>query len=128
MEMVTTTPIRADAVYQLLDKEGAGSLVFHLAVVRGATDGRRMNSIEFKPAYKNEDIVSELRGISEEIKNQWQIRDVLMIRAVGKLKTGDIMALVAASSEHREAAFEGCSYGVERLKKMKSIVKQETFK
>ncbi len=128
MEMVTMKPIHTDDVFRLLDTSDAGSAVFHFAVVRGATDGKEMDNIEFKAAKDTRDIMLELRSISAEIKSKWDISDMLMIRAIGKMNTGDVMALVAASSPHREAAFAGCSYGVERLKKMKSIVKQETFK
>ncbi|MFC1944787.1 molybdenum cofactor biosynthesis protein MoaE, partial [Chloroflexota bacterium] len=69
----------------------------------------------------------ELRTISNDIHNKWDVEDVLIIRRLGRLDIGDIISLIAASSPHRDEAFEACRYGIERLKEMKTIVKNETF-
>ena len=128
MEIVTSKSINPNDVYKLINSSNAGSVVFHFAVVRGTTDDKSMNSIEFRAAKDSNDIKRELHSISDELRKQFKVDDVLAIRAIGKLNVGDIMALVAVSSPHREPAFDACRYGVERLREMKSIVKQETFK
>ncbi len=116
MEIVTNRPINPNEVYHLINSKNAGSVIFHFAVVKGATDDKTMSSIEFSAAKDDNDIKKELHTISEEIRKKWKVDDVLMIRATGKLNAGDVMSLVAASSPHREAAFDACRYGVERLK------------
>ncbi len=128
MEMVVSSPINPNDVYPLINSSTAGSVVFHFAVVRGATDDKTTSSIEFRAAKDTADINQELRSISDEIRKKWKIDDVLIIRATGKLSVGDVMSLVAVSSPRSVAAFEASHYGVDRLKEMKTIVKKETFK
>jgi molybdopterin synthase catalytic subunit len=128
MEIVTNNPIRPDDVYRLINSDNAGSVVFHFAVVRGTTGDKITSIIEFQPATDNDDIKNELRQISDEIRNKWKVDDVLIIRAIGKLAVGDVMSLVAVSSPRSMAAFEAGHYGVDRLKEMKTILKQETFR
>lgn len=123
MEIVSSKPIDPSKVYELIRKDTAGSVVFHFAVVRESAENRRTNSIEF---HENGDIEEELRTISDEIRKKWEIEDVLMIRRLGRLNIGDVISLVAVSSRHREEAFNACSYGVDKLKKMATVIKKET--
>jgi len=122
MEIVTNEPIEPNRIYDQIQKQTAGSVVLHFAVVRGKTGDQVTTSIEFQPAG---DIESELRLISERIRQQWKVEDVLIIRRIGLLRVSDVMSLVAASAPHREDAFDACRYGVENLKKMQTIHKKE---
>ena len=123
MELISSNPIDPRRVYELIRKDAAGSVVFHFAVVRENTENRTTKSIEF---HQNGNLEQELRMISEEIRKRWEIEDVLIIRRLGRLNIGDIISLVAVSSSHREEAFNACSYGVDRLKKMVTVIKKET--
>jgi molybdopterin synthase catalytic subunit len=124
MEIISGNPIDPTRVYELIKKDAAGSVVFHFAIVRESTENKRTKSIEFHP---NGDLEQELRIISEEIRKRWEVEDVLIIRRLGRLNIGDIISLVAVSSSHREEAFNACSYGVDRLKKMVTVIKKETM-
>ena len=124
MEIISSNPIDPNEVYELIRKDSAGSVVFHFAAVRENTENRRTKSIEY---HANGDLEQELRTISEEIRKRWNIGDVLIIRRLGRLNIGDIISLVAVSSSHREEAFNACSYGVDRLKKMVTVIKKETM-
>ncbi|MCX6741430.1 MAG: molybdenum cofactor biosynthesis protein MoaE, partial [Candidatus Parcubacteria bacterium] len=105
----------------------AGSVVLHYAVVRGQNDKTVTASVEFQPVKDKNDVKDELHSITDDIRSKFKVDDVLIIRAMGKLNVGDVMSLVAASSPHREAVFDACRYGVEKLKAMKTIRKKETF-
>jgi molybdopterin synthase catalytic subunit len=124
MEIISSNPIDPTKVYELIRKDTAGSVVFHFAVVRESTENKRTKSIEFHP---NGNLEQELRMISQEIHKRWEIEDALIIRRLGRLNIGDIISLVAVSSSHREEAFNACSYGVDRLKKMATLIKKETM-
>ena len=128
MEIVTNSPIHPEETFRLIDSGNAGSVVFHFAVVRGTTGDKQTSIIEFQPAKDIDKTKEELHQISEEIRTKWEVDDVLIIRAVGKLCVGDVMSLVAVSSPRSMAAFEASHYGVDRLKEMKTILKQETFR
>ena len=122
MEIVTETTINPNEVYDKIKRETVGSVVLHFAVVREWTGDQSTQSIDFQ---RNGDIEDELKSIADSIKDSYQLEDVLIIRRLGELRVGDVMSLVAASAPHREDAFDACRYGVESLKKMKTIKKTE---
>jgi molybdopterin synthase catalytic subunit len=124
MEIVSDKPIEPTQVYDLVQKQTAGSVVFHFAVVRPTTENKTTNSIEFRA---KGDVNEELRKISKEIRGKWPVEDLLIIRRLGQLNIGDIISLVAVSSSHRQEAFDACRYGVNRLKEMSTVTKKETF-
>lgn len=124
MEIVSDKPIEPNKVYDLVEKQKAGSVVFHFAAVRPTTENKTTNSIEF---FATGDVNEELCTISKEIRGKWPVEDLLIIRRLGQLNKGDIISLVAVSSSHREEAFDACHYGVNRLKEMSTVTKKETF-
>jgi molybdopterin synthase catalytic subunit len=124
MEILSNKPINPSKVYELIKKDTAGSAVFHFALVRESTENKKTKLIEF---HVRGDIKEELQMLSKEIRKRWEVEDVLIMRRIGRLKIGDIISLVAVSSSHREEAFNACRYGVDRLKKMSTIVKKETL-
>jgi len=124
MEIVSNQPIEPSEVYKLIKKDMAGSVVLHFAVVRRNSEGKATSSIDFQASG---DVNEELRIISDDIRRRWTIEDILIMRRLGRLDIGDIISLAGVSSTHREDAFEACRYGVDRLKKMSTISKRETF-
>jgi molybdopterin synthase catalytic subunit len=124
MEIVSNKPIDPSKVYEPIKKQTAGSVILHFAVVRPRTENKTTSSIEY---CENGNVSGELSAISAEIREKWEVEDLLIIRRIGQLNIGDIISLVAVSSPHRQEAFEACSHGVNRLKKMSTIIKNETF-
>jgi len=122
MEIVTTDSIKPAEVYDRIGRETIGSVVLHFAAVREKTGDKTTQSIEFQ---RTGDIESELKSIGDIMRDRWEVEDVLIVRRLGVLHVGDIMSAVAASAPHREGAFDACRYGVEALKKMKTIKKTE---
>jgi len=124
MEIVSNKPIDPSKVYEPIKKQTAGSVILHFAVVRPHTENKTTSSIEY---CENGNVSGELSAISAEIREKWEVEDLLIIRRIGQLNIGDIISLVAVSSPHRQEAFEACSYTVNKLKQMSTIFKKETF-
>ncbi|MFO8009920.1 MAG: molybdenum cofactor biosynthesis protein MoaE [Dehalococcoidia bacterium] len=122
MEIVTSDIVDPNRVYDRIQRNTAGSVVLHFAVVRGQTGEQITESIEFE---RQGDIEAELRSITSDARENYKIEDFLIIRRLGKLVVGEVMSLVAASAPHREDAFDACRLGVERMKKMKTVGKTE---
>ncbi len=122
MEIITERTINPNEVYDRIKKETVGSVVLHFAVVRERTGDQVTQIIDFQ---RNGDVENELKSIVDSIKEKYELEDVLIIRRLGVLEVGDVIALVAASAPHREDAFDACRHGVESLKKMKTIKKIE---
>jgi molybdopterin synthase catalytic subunit len=124
MEIVVDQPIKPDDVFGLLQKEAGGSVILHYAIVRVTTEGKTTTSVSYTA---NGDIQAELKAISAELREKWKLEDILLIRRLGQLSAGSIISLAAVCSPRSEAAFEACRYGVERLKRMSTVVKNEVF-
>lgn len=124
MEKIVERPISPAEVYDALQKKTVGSVVVHYAIVRPSTDGKSTTAIEFKQVGNGEE---ELRAIAGELREKWDVEDVLILRRIGKLDIGEIISVVAVSSPHRNDAFDACRHAIERLKKMRTIKKEETF-
>lgn len=123
MVRITPEPIDPKMTYALIIKSTAGSAVFHYAVVKPqeGTDGKTCY-IDYAT---NGDAEAELRHIADELAAKFSVEDTLLIRRTGRLGLGEIISLVAASSPNSEDAFAACKLGISRLKKMKTIVKNE---
>jgi molybdopterin synthase catalytic subunit len=123
MVLITTDPIDPHGAYDMIASKSAGSVLIHYAVVK-AQEGKGGVTchIEYAVAGDAED---ELRTIAKDIVGSRGIEDVLLIRRIGRLGIGEIISLVATSSPSSEGAFAACKYGIGRLKKMHSIVKNE---
>lgn len=125
MVKLTPKPIDPAKAYELITSSGAGSVVFHYAVVKSMAAAAGTTS--FIDYATSGDADAELQDIADNLISDWELTDVLLIRRTGRLGLGEIISLVAASSPNSEDAFEACKQGIGRMKKMKTIVKQEVY-
>lgn len=124
MVLVTESLLEPGVIFEKLRKEDAGSMIFHYAVVKSRAGDRHTSGIRFE---RDGDMESELSGIEADLKNRWNITDVLIVRRTGVLQIGDLISLVAVSSPASSDAFEACHYGLERIRKMTSVKKTELY-
>lgn len=120
---ITDEPINPAKVYELLNKNSSGSVVLHYAIVKPLAGAGGMTS--FIDYSANADCEAELSEIAADLAAEFSIEDILLIRRTGRLGLGEIISLIAASAPGSEEAFEACKRGIGRLKKMKTIVKNE---
>jgi len=120
MEICTSQPIDPADVYDGLVKNGAGSAVLHFAVVKPARTA-------FTDYHSSGDTLAELRAIAQAMTAEFTLEDVILIRRTGRVALGDIISLVAASAPSSDDAFAACKQGLDRLKRMTTIVQEETF-
>ena len=57
-----------------------------------------------------------LAEIEAEANRRWPLEKTLIIHRYGRLEPGDQIVLVAASSAHRDAAFDACRFLIDWLK------------
>lgn len=121
---LTEKTIDPQSVYERLSSDGAGSMVVHFAVVKPISEGKRTAGIRFAP---NGNIEGEMKTLETELREEWDVIDMLLIRRMGKLCVGDIVSVVAVSAPGRESAFGASCNAVDKLKKMKCVRKEELF-
>jgi len=122
MEVIATESIDPNEIYGKVKKENAGSVVMHYAVVREKTGEQITKTVEFQ---RDGDIENELKSITDDMRQMWQLEDVFIARRLGTLQVGEVISVVATSAPHREDAFDACRYGIERLKTMRTVKKTE---
>ncbi len=71
----------------------------------------------------------KLAQIGAEIMSRWPlVRAVSMIHRVGRCEIGEASVVIAVATPHRgDGCFEACQYGIERLKAIVPIWKQENW-
>ena len=123
---ITAEEIFVDEVAARLNNPAVGAVVTFIGVVRGETDGRQTQHLEYE-AYP-EMAEEMLRQIGEEIRARWKtIREVAIIHRVGRLEVGEIAVVIALSAAHRPEVFDALRYGIDRLKEIVPIWKKEVW-
>ncbi len=123
---VTTEPISADALIARLNEPAVGAVVTFVGVVRGESEGRAVDHLEYE-AYP-EMAERTLRQIGDEIRQRWPtIRGIAIVHRVGRLEIGETAVVIALSAAHRPGVFEALRYAIERLKEIVPIWKKEVW-
>ena len=117
MIRITRNPIRPEAAIEGVRKKAYGAVVAYVGTVRDVSHDRRVIFMEHQVSLQ--DLArQELELIAEEIEHRWQLKDVSIIHRIGKLRTGEILLVVAIGAPHRVEAFEACQYAIDRFKEV----------
>jgi molybdopterin synthase catalytic subunit len=66
-----------------------------------------------------------LRQLGNEVTEKFACTKVAIVHRVGRLEIGDVAVAIAVSAPHRDAAFKGCRYAIEKIKATVPIWKKE---
>ena len=117
MIRITRNPIRPEAAIEGVRKKAYGAVITYVGTVRDVSHDRRVIFMEHQVSLQ--DLARrELELIAEEIEHRWQLKDVSIIHRIGKLRTGEILLVVAIGAPHRVEAFEACQYAIDRFKEV----------
>jgi molybdopterin synthase catalytic subunit len=100
-------------------RDDVGAVVTFLGTVRD--DGIERMVLEAYP----EVAIEELQRIEREALERFEIASLDIVHRVGSLKVRDGIVLIVCAAGHRDAAFAGCRYAIEELKKRVPIWKKE---
>jgi molybdopterin synthase catalytic subunit len=114
---ITRNPIRPEAAIEGVRKKAYGAVIAYVGTVRDVSHDRRVIFMEHQVSLQDM-ARQELELIAEEIKRRWQLEDVSIIHRIGKLRTGEILLVVAIGAPHRVEAFEACQYAIDRFKEV----------
>ncbi len=93
---------------------GVGGVVAFSGLVREMAGDTEINSmtLEHYPGMTEK----ALEKIEAEAQKRWPLENTLIIHRYGRLEPGDQIVFVAASSAHRDAAFDACRFLIDWLK------------
>ena len=116
---ITDADLSIEALVARAKRDDIGAVVTFLGTVRN--DGIDRMELE---AYA-EAAVEELQRIEREALEKFAIASLDIVHRVGSLDVGEDIVLIVCAAGHREAAFAGCRYAIEELKKRVPIWKKE---
>jgi molybdopterin synthase catalytic subunit len=91
-----------------------GGMAVFIGLVRDMAGGETVRRVvlEHYPGMTEK----KLAEIEAEAHRRWPLESTLVIHRYGELTPGERIVLVAASSAHRDAAFEACRFLIDWLK------------
>ncbi len=123
-ELVHQT-IDAQALEQYVRAGRDGAIVTFDGFVRNESHGRETSYLEYE-AY-DAMALEKMRGIGRQVHEKFAIDRVAMVHRLGRLEIGETSVFIAVSAPHRGAAFDGCRFAIDELKKTVPIWKKEYF-
>lgn len=122
---ISPEALRPEEARRRAAEPGAGAVVLFVGTVRRRNRDREVTALEYE-AY-GEMAAEELGRVGREARERFGLLRVEAVHRVGRLVPGDAAVAVAASSEHRAAAFEGARWLMDELKRRVPIWKRESY-
>ena len=121
---ISFAPLSLEDVYRWVDDPANGAIALMSGTVRGETEGRKVNYLEYQ-AYEPM-AIQVFHHIGQQIRHQWPaVNRIAIHHRTGKLQIGEISVLVAVGSPHRAEAFAAARYAIDTLKHQAPIWKKE---
>lgn len=102
-----------------------GAVVVFEGIVRNHTRTRRTLFLDYQ-AYEPM-ALSQMNALAEKVLANFRVREIVIVHRLGRLEIGETSVLIVVASAHREAAFDGCRFAIDTLKRTVPIWKQEHF-
>jgi molybdopterin synthase catalytic subunit len=122
---VTAEELRVDEATEAVRSDAAGAITVFLGVVRDNNLGRAVEYLEYDAYPSMAEKV--MREIAEEAKESFGLEECSVLHRTGKLAIGETSLLIAVSSAHRAAGFEGGHWLVDEIKKRVPVWKKEVW-
>lgn len=124
---LTDGPLPVDAVARWAVRPDCGAVVTFSGTARDHAEGRPGVSLLEYEAY-TEQVVPRLEAIVAEARRRWpDLGRMALLHRTGPVEVGASAVVVAASSPHRDAAFEAARFGIDTLKATVPIWKRERW-
>ena len=122
---ITSKKLDLDACYNFVTDPTCGGIAAFVGTVRNNTNDKEVTQLDFS-TYKPM-ALKEMQKIAILTLDTFDIVKIAIHHAEGILQIGDIPVIITASAKHRKAAFEGCMFAIDTLKKTVPIWKKEYF-
>lgn len=95
-------------------RKNVGAVAAFVGLVRDLAEGNDIAAmtLEHYPGMTER----QLAALEDEARGRWALDQVLIVHRYGRLEPGDRIVLCAATSAHRQDAFEACEFLMDWLK------------
>jgi molybdopterin synthase catalytic subunit len=118
-------PIDAAALVLYVRTDSDGAIVTFDGCVRDNSHGRRTLYLDYE-AYDSM-AIAKLHEIAATIHAKFSVDRIAIAHRLGRLEIGETSVFIAASAQHRAAAFDACRFAIDTLKRTVPIWKKEYF-
>lgn len=123
-------PFSTDELIQQITTPDTGAVCVFSGMVRGETtakDGAVLRTASLNYEAYEVMALEKMRQVIAEIRAQWPlVQGVAVVQRVGHLQVGENTIVIACASGHRDqGCFEAARYGIDRLKQIVPVWKQE---
>ncbi len=124
---LTEEPLGVGVFYDWVVRPECGAAVVFSGTVRNHSHGRpNVKRLEYE-AYE-EQVETRLQAVADAVRGRWpEVRRLVLVHRLGVLEVGESSVVAAASSPHRESAFEAARFGIDALKRTVPIWKREEW-
>ena len=122
---IATGPLDVAELVAEVAAPSHGAVCTFVGAVRDHSDGRNVVGLEYS-AY-TEMATREMDAILREAEALQKGVEIVAVHRIGALRVGDVCVVIAAAHAHRDAAFVGCRYVIEEIKKRVPIWKREIY-
>jgi molybdopterin synthase catalytic subunit len=124
---LSDAPLPVQHALEWVSRPDCGGIVIFCGTVRDFSDGRPgVTALDYE-VYP-EQAVPRLDHVAAAARRQWpMIGRLVLLHRVGHLEVGEVSVVVAASTPHRDEAFDAARYCIDTLKHTVPIWKRETW-
>jgi molybdopterin synthase catalytic subunit len=122
---VVEHPLDLTRLVAAVGRPDAGAITTFLGTTRDQNAGRHVMRLEYE-AYP-EMAIREMQRIGELAVERFGVKAVAIAHRVGVVEIGEASVAIAVSAAHRDAAFAGCRFAIDRLKEIVPIWKKEYY-
>lgn len=122
---LTNQPIQTEPLLDTMRVDTAGAIATFHGIVRRPSRGRDVLYLEYTAYEPMARRVME--QIGAEVYEQFAVDKVLIVHRTGRVEISETSILIAVVAPHREAALQGCSHIIERVKQILPVWKKEVW-
>ena len=113
-----------DMIKQIV-RDDCGAIVTFEGTTRSPSDGKVVRMLEYE-AYE-ERALNQLKELANEAVDKFGLGGVAAAHRTGVVPVGEVSVVVSCVAAHREQAFEGARWLIDRIKADAAIWKKEVF-
>jgi len=118
-------PLDVTGMIRRIVRDDCGAIVTFEGTTRSPSDGRVVRLLEYE-AYE-ERALKQMRELANEAVEQFGLGGVVAAHRTGEVPVGQLSVVVSCVAPHREQAFEGARWLIDRIKADVAIWKKEVF-
>ncbi len=115
--------LSVDEAVKAVKRPDAGAIALFLGTVRDHNAGQAVTLLEYE-AYRTM-AEAEMGRVLDKLEDEFSGVRLAVVHRIGRLEVGDVAIICAASSAHRQQAFEAGRALIDRIKATVPIWKRE---